>query len=84
MVLGGYFAALPEWLVEPVRSEVAARVLAEGAGGATVVASRLGFRGPSTGGAVHALRRVLDEPAVVPVDEHAENTANVPEGMVAP
>ncbi|PRY39844.1 ROK family protein [Umezawaea tangerina] len=84
VVLGGYFAALPEWLVEPVRSEVAARVLAEGAGGATVVASRLGFRGPSTGGAVHALRRVLDEPAVVPVDEHAENTANVPEGMVAP
>ncbi len=79
VVLGGYFAALPEWLVEPVRSEVAARVLAEGAGGATVVGSRLGFQAPATGGAVHALRRVLDDPAVVPIEEHTKNT----EGMVA-
>lgn len=80
VVLGGYFAALPEWLVEPVRSQVAARVLAEGAGGATVVASRLGFRAPATGGAVHALRRVLDDPAVVPIEEHPTNTG----GMVTP
>jgi predicted NBD/HSP70 family sugar kinase len=75
VVLGGYFAALPEWLLEPVRSEVAARVLAEGAGGATVVASRLGFRAPSTGGAVHALRRALDDPAVVPIEENEEAPA---------
>ncbi|HEX6340322.1 ROK family transcriptional regulator [Umezawaea sp.] len=80
VVLGGYFAALSEWLVEPVRSEVASRVLAEGAGGATVVASRLGFRAPSTGGAVHALGRVLDDPTVVTMEDHVEST----EGMVAP
>jgi predicted NBD/HSP70 family sugar kinase len=80
VVLGGYFAALPEWLVEPVRSEVAARVLAEGAGGATIVGSRLGFHAPATGGAVHALRRVLDDQGVAPTEESAEYT----EGLVAP
>jgi predicted NBD/HSP70 family sugar kinase len=67
VVLGGYFAALPEWLVEPVRHEVAARVLAPGTGGARVVGSKLGFAAASTGGALAALRRVLDDPTVVPV-----------------
>jgi len=88
VVLGGYFAALPEWLVEPVRAEVAAHVLAEGAGGATVVASRLGFEASATGGAVHALRHVLDDPAVVPITEQAEHVEHVEhventEGVVA-
>jgi len=72
VVLGGYFAALPEWLVEPVRQEVAARVLAPGAGGARVVGSTLGFTAPSTGGALASLRRVLDDPASVPTVPSAE------------
>jgi predicted NBD/HSP70 family sugar kinase len=67
VVLGGYFAALPEWLVEPVRNEVAARVLAPGAGGARVVGSQLGFTSATTGGALASLRRVLDDPTVVPL-----------------
>ncbi|HEV2779290.1 MAG TPA: ROK family transcriptional regulator [Actinophytocola sp.] len=67
VVLGGYFAALPEWLVEPVRAEVTARVLAPGAGGVTVVGSRLGFTAATTGGALASLRRVLDDPTVVPL-----------------
>jgi predicted NBD/HSP70 family sugar kinase len=67
VVLGGYFAALPEWLVEPVRNEVAARVLAPGAGGARVVGSTLGFTAATTGGALESLRRVLDDPTVVPL-----------------
>ncbi len=66
VVLGGYFAALPEWLVEPVRHEVTARVLAPGAGGARVVGSQLGFTAATTGGALASLRRVLDDPTVVP------------------
>jgi predicted NBD/HSP70 family sugar kinase len=72
VVLGGYFAALPEWLVEPVRQEVAARVLAPGAGGARVVGSTLGFTAPTTGGALASLRRVLDDPASVPTVPSAE------------
>ncbi|GAB3436929.1 ROK family transcriptional regulator [Actinophytocola sediminis] len=66
VVLGGYFAALPEWLVEPIRNQVVAGVLAPGAGGARVVGSRLGFTAATTGGALAALRRVLDDPTVVP------------------
>ena len=65
VVLGGYFAALPEWLVEPIRNQVVANVLAPGAGGARVVGSRLGFTAATTGGALAALRRVLDDPTIV-------------------
>ena len=69
VVLGGYFAMFPEWLVEPVRNEVAARVLAPGAGGVRVVGSQLGFTAATTGGALASLRRVLDDPTVVPLME---------------
>jgi predicted NBD/HSP70 family sugar kinase len=72
VVLGGYFAALPEWLVEPVRAEVTSRVLAPGAGGVTVVGSRLGFTAATTGGALASLRRVLDDPTVVPLVAQAQ------------
>lgn len=76
VVLGGYFAALPEWLVEPIRNQVVAHVLAPGAGGARVVGSRLGFTAATTGGALASLRRVLEDPTVVPpvqqqIDEEA-------------
>jgi predicted NBD/HSP70 family sugar kinase len=67
VVLGGYFAALPEWLVEPARIEVASRTLAAEVGTVNVVASELGFSAASTGGAHTALRRVFDDPTVVPV-----------------
>jgi predicted NBD/HSP70 family sugar kinase len=67
VVLGGYFAALPEWLVEPIRNEVVANVLAPGAGGARVVGSSLGFTAATTGGALAALSRVLDDPTVLPI-----------------
>jgi predicted NBD/HSP70 family sugar kinase len=75
VVLGGYFAALPEWLVEPIRNQVVANVLAPGAGGARVVGSRLGFTAASTGGALAALRRVLDDPTVVPTRQADDEEA---------
>jgi predicted NBD/HSP70 family sugar kinase len=75
VVLGGYFAALPEWLVEPIRSQVVAHVLAPGAGGARVVGSRLGFTAATTGGALASLRRVLEDPTVVPVIQPTEEEA---------
>jgi predicted NBD/HSP70 family sugar kinase len=62
VVLGGYFAALPEWLVEPVRAEVAARVLAPGV---RIAGSTLGFAAPATGGALASLRRVLADPTLI-------------------
>jgi predicted NBD/HSP70 family sugar kinase len=75
VVLGGYFAALPEWLVEPIRNQVVAHVLAPGAGGAKVVGSRLGFTAATTGGALASLRRVLEDPTVVPVIQETEEEA---------
>ncbi len=78
VVLGGYFAALPEWLVEPIRNQVVAHVLAPGAGGAKVVGSRLGFTAATTGGALASLRRVLDDPTVVPVIQTAEEPEEAP------
>lgn len=78
VVLGGYFAALPEWLVEPIRNQVVAHVLAPGAGGARVVGSRLGFTAATTGGALASLRRVLEDPTVVPVIQTPEEPEEAP------
>lgn len=78
VVLGGYFAALPEWLVEPIRNQVVAHVLAPGAGGARVVGSRLGFTAATTGGALASLRRVLEDPTVVPVIQTEEEPEEAP------
>jgi predicted NBD/HSP70 family sugar kinase len=75
VVLGGYFAALPEWLVEPIRNQVVANVLAPGAGGARVVGSQLGFTAATAGGALAALRRVLDDPTIMPTGQADDEEA---------
>ncbi|AOS65560.1 ROK family transcriptional regulator [Actinoalloteichus hymeniacidonis] len=69
VVLGGYFATLQEWLIEPARREVAARVLGPEAAGARLVPSQLGFSAGSRGGAHAAMRRVLDDPTLAPVQK---------------
>ena len=66
VVLGGYFAALPDWLVEPARIEVAARAVVAEAATVRVVGSELGFTAARTGGALAALSRVFDDPTQVP------------------
>ncbi|WP_158851007.1 ROK family transcriptional regulator [Saccharothrix deserti] len=58
IVLGGYFAALQDWLVAPQKQ-----------GKTPVTASTLGFAAGARGAALAALRRVLDDPTVVPVKE---------------
>lgn len=58
IVLGGYFAALQEWLVAPQRQE-----------GARITASTLGFTAGARGAALAALHRVLDDPTALPVQE---------------
>ncbi len=63
IVLGGYFAALQEWLVAPQRQ-----------GRTRITASTLGFTAGGKGAALAAVRRVLDDPTVVPVKEDAPRT----------
>ncbi|WP_225953431.1 ROK family transcriptional regulator [Kibdelosporangium phytohabitans] len=72
VVLGGYFAALPDWLIEPARIEVAARAVVAEAATVRVVGSELGFTAARTGGALAALSRVFDDPTQVP--ERSEST----------
>ncbi|MCP2168279.1 ROK family transcriptional regulator [Goodfellowiella coeruleoviolacea] len=76
VVLGGYFAALHDWLVEPVRIEMASRVLAPEAASTPVVAARFGFDAARRGGAYAALRRVVDDPTLAPVS--AEQATEAP------
>jgi predicted NBD/HSP70 family sugar kinase len=61
VVLGGYFAELAEWLVEPVRVELAARPL----GQARVVASGFGLKAPLRGAAHLAAERLFANPTLV-------------------
>ncbi|MGM1058637.1 ROK family protein [Saccharothrix sp. Mg75] len=61
VVLGGYFAALQDWLVAPQQQE-----------GTAITASTLGFTAGGRGAALAALRRVLDDPTVVPVKAPAK------------
>ncbi|MEU4443235.1 ROK family transcriptional regulator [Actinosynnema sp. NPDC050801] len=59
VVLGGYFAALQDWLLPP-----------QDRGRTRVIASTLGFTAGGKGAALAALRRVLHDPTVVPVRDH--------------
>ncbi|MFD2093927.1 ROK family transcriptional regulator [Blastococcus deserti] len=68
VLLGGYFAVLGRFLVEPMTAELRARVLAPDLGGARVVLSTLGFSAAVRGGAHVALESVFDDPTLVPAD----------------
>ncbi|MGY1718968.1 ROK family protein [Blastococcus sp. SYSU DS0552] len=67
VILGGYFAVLGEYLMEPLLTELEARVLGPGIAGARVVLSTLGFTAAVRGGAHVALESVLEDPTLVPV-----------------
>lgn len=60
VVLGGYFAELGDWLVEPVRVELAARPL----GHTRVVPSELGLEAPLRGAAHLAAERLFANPTL--------------------
>ena len=66
LVLGGYFAALGEWLRGPLTSALATQVFAPNAGGCRIELSTLGFSAAVRGGALRALEPVFDDPTVVP------------------
>jgi predicted NBD/HSP70 family sugar kinase len=67
VVLGGYFAELADWLVEPVRVELAARPV----GHARVVPSELGLGAPLRGAAHLAAERLFADPTLVAATEEA-------------
>jgi len=64
LVLGGYFASLGGFLLEPMLAELRGRVIAPDA--CQVVLSTLGFTAAARGGAHVALEAVLDDPTLVP------------------
>lgn len=66
IVLGGYFAQLGEYMLEPARVELRSRVIAPDAGLCRLELSTLGFEAAILGGAVLALARVVDDPSVIP------------------
>jgi predicted NBD/HSP70 family sugar kinase len=67
LVLGGYFGILADLLVPTVVRVLDGDVLAPQAGGCTVHGSTLGLTAPAVGGAIEALRRVVDDPTLVPL-----------------
>ena len=66
VVLGGYFAVLGRFLVEPLHEELATRVFGPGLAGARITLSRLGFTAAVRGGAHVALESVFADPTLVP------------------
>lgn len=74
LVLGGYFATMGPWLLEPVRRQLAEHVVAPAAGGCRVEISTLGFSAAVRGGALVALDAVLDDPTSVTADERSVST----------
>jgi predicted NBD/HSP70 family sugar kinase len=66
VVLGGYFAVLGRFLVDPLQEQLAARVFGPGLAGARVTLSRLGFTAAVLGGAHVALESVFADPTLVP------------------
>ena len=77
LVLGGYFARLGPWLVEPLASTLPSQVFAPDGDGCRVEASSLGFTAAARGGALEALSRIFDDPTAVAA------TAPVPAGAPA-
>ncbi|MEU6763936.1 ROK family protein [Streptomyces sp. NPDC046853] len=62
IVLGGYFAHFGDHLLDRVRGELSARVMAPEAGDCEIVLSTLGFSAAARGGAYLALDSVYQDP----------------------
>lgn len=65
LVLGGYFAAVGPWVVDPVRQALAHRVVATPDGACRVEVSGLGVHAARYGAAWSALEAVVDDPTLV-------------------
>jgi predicted NBD/HSP70 family sugar kinase len=67
VMLGGYFAVLGRFFLQPMAAELRARVFGPELAGARIVLSTLGFTAAVRGGAHVALESVFDDPTLVPV-----------------
>jgi len=74
-MLGGYFAVLGRFFLEPMAAELRARVFGPELAGARIVLSTLGFTAAVRGGAHVALESVFDDPTLVPVAGEAATAA---------
>src|SRR3954464_5852761 len=75
VMLGGYFAVLGRFFLEPMAAELRARVFGPELAGARIVLSTLGFTAAVRGGAHVALESVFDDPTLVPVAGEAATAA---------
>ncbi|MFD0352207.1 ROK family protein, partial [Streptomyces sp. NPDC127110] len=67
LVLGGAYAELADWLLPPVRAELAARVTVRPWTPEAVRPSALGRRGPVLGAAWSTVRQIIADPTRLPV-----------------
>ncbi len=75
VLLGGYFAVLGRFLMEPMTAELRNRVFGPDLAGARIVLSTLGFTAAVRGGAHVALESVFDDPTLVPAADDAVGPA---------
>lgn len=75
VVLGGSFAALHQWLRDPLRAELERRAFVTRYADVAVVPSMLGGAAAALGAAARALRTVYDDPLLVTVGGYAESPA---------
>ncbi|GLX17052.1 ROK family protein [Streptomyces lavendulae] len=71
LVLGGAYAELADWLLPPIRSELAARVTVRPWPPEAVRPSALGRRGPVLGAAWSTVRQIIADPARLPARQAA-------------
>jgi predicted NBD/HSP70 family sugar kinase len=76
LVLGGWFAVLSDYLLEPVEAELAARVVARGTG-YRVSVSTLGLQAAVLGAALVPLEALLHDPTLVPVRDNERNARSM-------
>lgn len=65
ILLGGYFCGLSEWILGPARATLRQQIMSEAAAGCLLTGSTLGYRAAALGGAIHAVDRVLSNPALL-------------------
>jgi predicted NBD/HSP70 family sugar kinase len=75
LVLGGYFAGLAEWLVEPIRITLAARTTGPGTR-CRVLASTLGTSAALLGAAHLATERLFADPTLAPAASDSNPSEN--------
>jgi hypothetical protein len=78
-VLGGYFARLFPFLIEPVRRTVHERVMAESLGTCQILRSELGLYAGAIGAAHLVIDQIVANPTAVPLREQSSGRIELDE-----